>query len=49
VRLYSEKANWWTGANLSEAYIKAVIDARAAAATQSAPVTQPGTGTKPID
>ena len=28
VWLYSEKANWWTGENLSEAYIKAVIDAR---------------------
>jgi hypothetical protein len=27
VWLYSEKANWWTGTGLSEAYIKAVSDA----------------------
>lgn len=37
VWLYSEKANWWTGANLSEAYIQAVKDARAGVATQTAP------------
>jgi hypothetical protein len=42
VWLYSEKVNWWTGANVSEPYIKAVIDARRGTATrptatQSAP------------
>ncbi len=37
VWLYTENVNWWTGANLSEPYIKAVRDARASLATQSAP------------
>jgi hypothetical protein len=47
VWLYSEKANWWTGANLSEAYVKAVMDARAGTATQSAPAAGLKKATKP--
>lgn len=44
VWLYSEKPNWWTGASLSDGYLQAVRQARAAA---SQPASKPEAMQKP--